>query len=259
MGGVNDGVGNKLREARGRRKLSLQDVEEATKIRGRYLQAIEDDDWEALPSETYARAFIRTYAALVGLDGDRLAEEQRQAQGAARPGERLPRVDPKPQRVARTRRRRQVPPRLVTAVVLALVIGALIAIGVAGGGEDSVSTESGPRLGQARALAPAGGVAQAKTGPSGHSVKLLATGEVWVCLLDGNGSPLVDGQILAPGEAEGPFRSGSFTLALGNGAVEMTVDGQKANLPHPASPIGFAVDAGGSVRELPEGERPTCT
>ena len=51
MGVVDDGVGNKLREARGRRKLSLEDVEEATKIRGRYLQAIEDEDWEQLPSE----------------------------------------------------------------------------------------------------------------------------------------------------------------------------------------------------------------
>jgi len=253
---MEDGVGNKLREARTRRKLSLQEVEETTKIRGRYLQAIENEDWGQLPSETYARAFIRTYASLVGLDGERLAEEQRQAQGAARPGERLPRVDPRPRPVAR--RRRQVPPRLVTALVLALVAGALIAIGVAGGGGNG-STEPGPSLGQAKPAAPAESGAEAKRDPGGHSLKLLATGEVWVCLLDGKGSPLVDGEILGAGEAEGPFRSGSFTLALGNGAVEMTVDGQRANLPHPASPVGFAVDPGGSVRELPEGERPTCS
>jgi cytoskeletal protein RodZ len=133
---VEDGVGNKLREARGRRKLSLQEVEEETKIRGRYLQAIEDGDWEALPSETYARAFIRAYAALVGLDGDRLAEEQRRAQGAARPGERLPRVDPKPRRVARTRRQR-VPPRLVAVAVTLAVVAALLAVGLTtGGGSD---------------------------------------------------------------------------------------------------------------------------
>ncbi len=256
---MDDRVGNKLREARGRRKLSLQEVEETTKIRGRYLRAIEDEDWDQLPSETYARAFVRTYAALVGLDGDRLAEEQRRAQGAARPGERLPHVDPQPRRVVRARHRRQLPPRLVTAVVLALVIGAAIAIGIAGGGEDGASTKPGPSIGQARALEAAGSGAAAKDERRGHSLKLRATEEVWVCLLDSGGSPLVDGRILAPGEAEGPFRSGSFTLALGNGAVEMTVDGQQANLPHPASPIGFVVDVGGAVRELPEGERPTCT
>ena len=253
------GVGSKLREARTRRKLSLQQVEEATKIRARYLQAIENEDWEQLPGETYARAFVRTYAAFVGLDGERLAEEQRRARGAARPGERLPRVDPKPRRATRPRRRRRLPPQLVTAAVVALVVAALIAIAVAGGGEEGTGTDSEPGLGQARAVAPAGARGTAEAGPRTHSLRLLATGEVWICLLDGRGAPLVAGAILVPGETEGPFRSGSFTLALGNGAVKMTVDGKEQNLPESSSPIGYAVDPQGSVRELPEGERPTCT
>lgn len=103
MRDVDDGVGNKLREARTRRKLTLQEGEAATKIRVGYLQAIENEDWEQLPGDTYTRAFIRTYAALLGLDGDRLAEDQRRVQGAARPGERLPRVDPRPRRFGRRR------------------------------------------------------------------------------------------------------------------------------------------------------------
>jgi cytoskeleton protein RodZ len=131
---VDDGVGNKLREARTRRKLSLQEVEAATKIRGRYLQAIETEDWDQLPGDTYARAFIRTYGALLGLDGERLAEDQRRQRGAVRPGERLPRVDPRPWRVSGgPRRRRQVPSQFVTALVLLLVAGALIAIGLFSG------------------------------------------------------------------------------------------------------------------------------
>ena len=144
---MDDGVGNKLRDARARRKLSLQEAEDATKIRARYLQAIENEDWDALPGDTYARAFIRTYGSLLGLDGDRLAEEQRQARGSARPGERLPRVDPRPRKVVRVRRdrRRQVPPRLVTALVLALVVAALIAIGLfsgeGGGGNSGAKPE----------------------------------------------------------------------------------------------------------------------
>jgi len=146
MGDMDDGAGSKLREARSRRKLSLLEVEEATKIRSRYLQAIEDEDWDQLPSETYARAFIRTYATLVGLDGDRLAEEQRQARGSARPGERLPRVDPKPRPVSRPRRRRQMPPRLVAAVVLALVAAALVVVGLSqGGGSDETTGKAHQR------------------------------------------------------------------------------------------------------------------
>jgi cytoskeleton protein RodZ len=131
---MDDGVGNKLHEARTRRKLSLQQIEEATKIRGRYLQAIENDEWDQLPGDTYARAFIRTYGRFLGLDGERLAEEQRQGRGAARPGERLPRVDPKPRPVARERRGSRIPSGVVVAIVTVLVIAALLAIGLTTGG-----------------------------------------------------------------------------------------------------------------------------
>jgi helix-turn-helix protein len=260
MEDVDDGVGKKLHEARARRKLSFERVEEATKIRRRYLQAIEDEDWDELPGDTYARAFIRTYGSFLGLDGERLAEDQRQSRGSARPGERLPRVDPRPRKVVRHRgQRRRLPPQLVTAVVLALVVGALVAIVLlSGGGSNSPSSR------ELEATVDNAGRPQkpSRTQPQaahGHSLKLLAKGEVWVCLLDGAGKSLVDGQILDAGEAAGPFRSGSFTLALGNGAVTMTVDGKQANTPEPSSPIGFAVDRRGKVRELPEGERPTCT
>jgi len=137
---MDDGVGHKLHEARTRKQQSLQQVEEATKIRGRYLQAIENDEWDQLPGDTYARAFIRTYGRFLGLDGERLAEEQRRGRGAARPGERLPRVDPKPRPVARERgrRRRGISPRVLAAAVTALVVAALLVVGLStGGGSDS--------------------------------------------------------------------------------------------------------------------------
>jgi transcriptional regulator with XRE-family HTH domain len=256
---VDDGVGNKLRNARSRRKLSLQDAEEATKIRARYLEALENDEWDQLPGDVYARAFIRTYASLLGLDGDRLADEQRQAQEAARLGERLPRVDPRPREASRRRGgRRRIPSQLVTALVLALVVAALIAVVLSSGGGSDESVPAGGGT-TARQSGSAGDSSpQPEPGPAGHTLTLFAKAEVWVCLLDGTGKPLVDGAILAPGEAEGPFRSGTFTLALGNGAVTMTVDGKQAQLPEPSSPIGFTVGTRGAVRELPEGERPTC-
>jgi len=154
---VDDGVGIKLREARTRKKLSLQQVEEATKIRGRYLGALENDEWDQLPGDTYARAFIRTYGRYLGLDGDRLAEEQRRSRGAARPGERLPRVDPRPRPVVRKRRGRgRISPRLLAAAVTALVIAALLVVGLStGGGTDdsgggtAPAPHKGPRVGQA--------------------------------------------------------------------------------------------------------------
>lgn len=254
---MENGVGTKLREARTRRRLGLQDVEDATKIRGRYIQAIENEDWDQLPGDTYARAFIRTYGGFLGLDGERLAEEQRQARGSTRPGERLPRVEPRPRRVTRERRTPAVPPRLIAFIVSALLVVALIVIGLSSGGGSNNNTQVGGRQGANGARNAEN--AKPKPAASGHSLMLTANGEVWVCLLNGKGNPLVKGRVLYPGETEGPFRSGSFTVALGNGAVTMSVDGQQQNLPEPSSPIGFAVDAQGSVRELPEGERPTCS
>lgn len=259
---MDQSVGSKLREARTRRKLSLAEVEAATKIRCRYLQAIENDEWDQLPGDTYARAFIRTYGRFLGLDGERLAEEQRQAQGATRPGERLPRVDPRPRPVTRRRAGRgsapAIPPKVLAGIVTALVVAALLAIGITtGGGSNSGAPEPGAQ--RTGAKAKAGQRHDKGAAPAGHSLVLAAKGEVWVCLLNGHDKPLVNGVILAPGESEGPFRSGSFSLALGNGAVTMTVDGKQANIPEPSSPIGFKVRPDGSVRELPEGERPTCT
>ncbi len=142
------GIGSKLHEARTRRKLGLQAVEEATKIRGRYLQAIENEEWDQLPEDTYARAFIRTYGRFLGLDGELLAEEHRRSRGSARPGERLPRVDPRPRPVGRERRRgrRRISPRVVVAAVTALVVAALLAVGLATGGDsDSGGKGTGPR------------------------------------------------------------------------------------------------------------------
>lgn len=151
---MDDGVGNKLCEARTRRKLSLAEVEAETKIRARYLQAIENEDWDQLPEDTYARAFIRTYGRFLGLDGEGLAEEHRRSRGAARPGERLPRVDPRPRPVTRERRRRRggISPRATAVAVTALVVAALLAVGLATGGgsgnKEPGSAKSSPHRSQ---------------------------------------------------------------------------------------------------------------
>lgn len=256
---MDEGVGRTLRETRTRRKIDLADVEAATKIRGRYLRAIENEEWDQLPGETYARAFIRAYASHLGLDGERLAEEQRRGRGVPRPGERLPRVEPSPVPVRRRRRELpSVPPRLLAGVVSAALVVVLVVVGLSSGGEDS----PGPGAGGQRAGGEQAGKREVRSEPppqrSGHVVELTANAEVWVCLLDGSGEELIDGQILPAGASEGPYRSGSFTVSFGNGEVTMTVDGQQASIPETSSPIGYSIDAG-ALRELSEGERPTCT
>jgi cytoskeleton protein RodZ len=254
---MDDGVGATLREVRTRRKIDLESVEAAVKIRVRYLRAIENEEWDLLPGDAYARGFVRTYANFLGLDGNRLADEYRRGSGMPRPAERLPRVDPgRP--APRQPRQPRLPARVTAVAVSGALVAILVAIGLAGGGGSSGPARTEPRIGigQAVAVSTSG---EPGTGGGGQTLSLLARAEVWVCLLGGDGKRLVDGQILAAGSEAGPFRSGSFTVALGNGEVAITVNGKQANIPESSSPVGYAIGAGGALREIPEGERPTCT
>ncbi|MEI3604664.1 helix-turn-helix domain-containing protein [Pseudogracilibacillus sp. SE30717A] len=69
------GIGEILKESRVENNLSLDDIQEITKIQKRYLVAIENDDYHALPGRFYARAFIKEYAQAVGLDPNELLQE----------------------------------------------------------------------------------------------------------------------------------------------------------------------------------------
>jgi cytoskeleton protein RodZ len=68
-------IGNSLREARLRQGLDLAEIEQATKIRSRYLRALEDEQFELLPAQTYVKGFLKAYADQLGLDGDLYVEE----------------------------------------------------------------------------------------------------------------------------------------------------------------------------------------
>ena len=68
-------IGSTLRETRIRKKIDITSVEEATKIRAKYLRALENEEWGLLPGPTYVKTFLRTYAEYLGLDPRLLVEE----------------------------------------------------------------------------------------------------------------------------------------------------------------------------------------
>jgi cytoskeleton protein RodZ len=262
---MDHGVGQTLRAARKRRRIDLAQVEGATKIRSRFLLAIENEEWDALPGEAYASGFIRTYAAYLGLDGPRLAEQHRQEVGVSRPGERLLGADPTQlaPHSPRSTPQPRLAPRTLAVLVSAGLVVVLVAVGLFSGSDESPQApEPGPQreaTANQRNESPVSVPPPAPQRKPGLSLHLTATAEIWVCLLDAGGEPLVNGQILAGGAEAGPFRSGSFTVSFGNGEVSMTVNGQQASIPATSSPIGYTIDDGGELRELSEGERPTCT
>jgi cytoskeletal protein RodZ len=68
-------LGRVLRERREQLGISLDELQARTKIRKRYLMALEDGDWDLLPGSVYARGFVKTYAEALGLDGKQLLDE----------------------------------------------------------------------------------------------------------------------------------------------------------------------------------------
>src|SRR3954451_13463223 len=70
-------IGETLREARMRQHLDIADVEDRTKIRAKYLRALEKEEFGMLPGSTFVKTFLRTYAELLGLDPQLLVEEYR--------------------------------------------------------------------------------------------------------------------------------------------------------------------------------------
>ena len=68
-------IGDSLREARERQGLGYPEIELATKIRAKYIRALEEEDFTSIPGDTYIRGFLRTYAEYLGLDGDVYVDE----------------------------------------------------------------------------------------------------------------------------------------------------------------------------------------
>jgi helix-turn-helix protein len=84
-------LGNSLREARIRQGLEFPQVELATKIRAKYLRALEEETFDILPSETYVKGFLRSYSEFLGLDGQLYVDEYNSRYGTERLVRELPR------------------------------------------------------------------------------------------------------------------------------------------------------------------------
>ena len=257
---MDDGVGATLCRARTRRKLSYSEVEEATKIRARFLRAIEEEEWDALPEGSYARSFIRTYATYLGLDAERLAAEYAPLPtdlGSDRPTRA---AAPRGSGDRRSRRGRGPRPGLVSALVILAVLAVAIGVGIStGGGGGGPGAQGGGSGTATRARSPrSSAAAELRARPRGVVLRLVTKAEVWVCVLDHQGRRLVDGAVLSDGTEAGPFHSGSFTVAFGNGEVAMQVNGKEIGVPASSSPIGYAIHRGGRLEPLVESERPTC-
>src|ERR671924_547155 len=134
-------IGSTLREARMRSRIDISEVEARTKIRAKYLRAIENEEWDLLPGPVYVKSFLRTYGDFLGLDSRLLVDEfkrryERPADQDLRP------ITPLGRERERRRRRPRLGPVAVVLLVLAAVAAALYVVGTIGKTSTSSSTSS---------------------------------------------------------------------------------------------------------------------
>lgn len=232
-------IGEVLKQARARAGLEIRTVEEQTKIRVKYLRALEDEQWDALPSPAYAKGFLRTYAQLLGLDGEALADAfRRQVERGRNEGS-----YPLGEQVLEQRRPlADRPPRprwLLPVVVLAVAVaGVLLAIGLLGGGDGgSAARDKGGRgAGQDQRRAHGGQPASGTV-----AIGLAIRKPVQICLIGGGGQALIDGQLLNPGDQES-FERKRFELRFPGGF----------------DPSQFTLEVAGKPRRLPKAQGPAA-
>lgn len=247
-------IGEQLRSARTSRGIDLEEVEAETKIRQRFLRAMEEDRWDVLPGPAFERSFLRTYAELLGLDAEALVDEHRRGEESQEPAPEAVKQITLPGRRA-PRKLRPGRSAAIAGIVVAVVLATLLVIGLVGEpGEEA--GEPGRAAGRAtpkdsqREEAP-------REPPARATLRLTTTATVWVCLVDGSGNALVEGVTLPAGEQQGPFRAGLLELSLGNGGVELEANGEPVPIPTAAEPVGYRVTPE-RTEELAPTERPTC-
>src|SRR5215211_1344956 len=262
-------IGESLREARTRQGIELADAQAATKIRARFLNAMEAERWELLPGPAYARGFLHTYAEFLGLDADALVKEYAQTlKPADQPATDEPQADSLTEPLVThapgaPRRPLGASPAMLAALAAAAIVGFLVILGLTVGSDNGGRGEGQKK--QSAAHTNGGGASTSKapasetttTQPAQVSVRLDPTGTVWVCLVDSRGRDLVDGETLTAGEARGPFQAQAFKVTFGNGEIDMDVNGKPFDVPLLAEPQGFGITSQG-VQELSSAELPSC-
>ncbi len=232
-----------------RARIDIIEAETDTKIRGKYLRALENEEWRLLPGPTFVRSFLKTYGDYLGLDGRLLVEEfkLRHERDEGEP----PQMTPQRRRPDGRRRvsggqasAARARAALVGALLLALLAGLFVLGRDSGGGGETTTP--------APAVSAPGGT------PAGvATLRIRPTAAVYVCLRAADGRRLVDG-VLQPGGVGAEHRSRRLRLTLGSSRATLVVNGERVVPPRSSTPIGYDITASG-MRKLGRKSRPRCS
>jgi cytoskeletal protein RodZ len=266
-------IGATLREARMRARIDISEIEAETKIRAKYLRALENEEWGLLPGPAYVRSFLRTYAEALDLDAKLLLEEYKLRH--ERPSDH----DLMPIGAPRRRHRGGRPPRGVHPLLIAVVVvvvgllAALYALGKSANNDNNGADRSATRTSRTTttpvpvrttttpAKSKSSKSAKRKSAAATSRVarlQIVPTGQspVYVCLQAAGGRLPLNGVTLQPGSTSGTYRSSKFKLRLGNGNVSLRVNGKLRRVGS-GSPLGYIITRKSMQRVDPK-QTPSC-
>lgn len=225
-----------------RRGLDIADVEQRTKIRAKYLRALELEEWDQLPGPTFVRTFLRTYAEVVGLDAQLLIEEYRVGH-EPEPADLAAPLSGPPAAAGRERRRPPGPPprTVVAAILVVAFIGFLLVLGLSA---DEPTGAPEPAAGPTEAERRAERRAQRRERPEPAAprrvvVRITPSEPTYLCMDAGEGTEIVFEGTL---DAARTFRDPqTLRLNLGKRSVEIVANGDPVPIEESPEPYGLEV------------------
>jgi cytoskeleton protein RodZ len=245
-------IGAMLRETRMRARIDIGEVEMRTKIRAKYLRAMENEEWELLPGPVYVKSFLRTYGEYLGLDSRLLVDEYKRRYELAPDAQHRPlsavkrERERERERASRGPRAPAVPSWLIIAVVLLCAGAALYLIG-RGGGSSSTKGTTGT-TGVASVVPPVTTQSTPHKPTPAHktvvvhkaTLKIVPTADDWVCVENAAGKLLIPGVVYSVGETVPRSSAGILLVGLGNNSATITIDG-KPYTPTASSAIALKI------------------
>jgi cytoskeleton protein RodZ len=248
-------IGSTLREARMRARIDITEVETRTKIRAKYLRAIENEEWDLLPGPIYVKSFLRTYGDFLGLDSRLLIDEYKRRYERPSDHEMRP-ISALTHERERAARGPLLPPWAIIGVVLVAVVVVLYLLGTAGNKNGTTAT-NGTHGGATTHKTKHHRRHRAPAKSTTVKLELVPTGSIYVCLVDGTGKKLIPGQIYASGQKIPTETASKLLLTLGNASVQMKVNGKTVKVTPSSSSIGFMLAPTGN-KSLPTSQQPRC-
>ena len=239
-----------------RQRLDIADVEAQTKIRAKYLRALENEEFSMLPGPTFVKTFLRTYAELLGLDPHRLVDEYRANYESGDELEQLQPLGPPGSRGRERRQRAGSGPRpgALLLVAVAAVLAVLIVLGLTGdddgGGDGSRAAATETTQTQTTRTERR---RQPRPAPTRVALRIAPSEQTYVCIDDGPGTEIrFEGILDAPQTFRGQAVAGEprQDLRAADASTARPCRWSRART-RPASS-----SAPQRTRSLPLGERP---